>query len=96
MREDFCENCGFDIEECACCPECGEFDGCLCELEEDPEYCPDCGSHGMLCTCYDDEDLEDIADEDDDEFEHLDFDADDFGLDDDYCLYDEEDDDDNF
>jgi hypothetical protein len=66
MRDDYCENCGFDADECACCPKCGEFDGCECELEDD-ERCPDCGNDGMVCTCYDDADLEDLDDLDDDD-----------------------------
>jgi hypothetical protein len=45
MSDEFCKNCGYDIDECACCPECGEFDGCECDdpwFEYDDEEDEEC------------------------------------------------------
>ena len=57
--EELCDGCGFSLEECECCVECGNSP-CECEqlfglcgyLESECECCPECGDYP--CVCEDD------------------------------------------
>lgn len=37
--KELCPACGYPVDECVCCPECGH----VCPIDEGETYCPVCG-----------------------------------------------------